>query len=141
MSIIFDEVTGKTEIAVLCVKGHWADDIMDGRKPLEIRSKRSHYRGPLMIVKSQPAGWDSKAFGPGGRALGIVQMVNCREYKRDREDFKNSNGVPWTPKQWAWVMVKPQRFASPFPLKGRLGIFRIVVTREFFESITKETPR
>lgn len=135
--IVFDRATGTAEIPALCVKDHWADDIMDGRKLLEIRSRRARYRGPLMIVKSQPSGWNSKTQGVGGRALGIVEMVNCREYKRDREDFRNSNEVPWTPKQWAWVLVKPQRFRAPFPVKGRLGIFRVVVTREFIEDLLK----
>lgn len=138
--ILFDKMMGTAEIPALCVKEPWADDIMDGRKALEIRSRLSRYRGPLMIVKSQPKGWDSKTQGTGGRALGLVEMVNCREYKRDGEDFRNSNKVPWTPKQWAWVLVKPKRFRAPFPVKGRLGIFRVTMTREFFDDITKAAP-
>lgn len=138
--IVFDPTTGTAEIPALCVKDPWAENIMDGIKPLEIRSRRARYRGPLMIVKSQPAGWNSKERGPGGRALGIVDMVNCREYKRDSEDFRNSNKVPWVPKQWAWVFMKPKRFRVPFPVKGRLGIFRVVVTREFFEDLMKVAP-
>lgn len=122
----------------LCVRDPWAGRIMNlspARKSLEIRSRRLRYEGPLVIVQSQPDGWNSRKLGPGGRALGVVDMVNCRTYQRDRADLAASGGVPWQYGLYAWVLVKPRPFPRPFPVKGQLGLFTIEVPATVWDKV------
>ena len=113
---------------MIVVRQPWAWLIVNGKKDIENRSWRTHYRGPLLIQAS--AGLPSKSdleearrfarkrgvnlpeeFETGG-IVGMVHLKECVTSSRSR----------WFLGPVGWVLSKPRRF--PFvPLKGRLGIF------------------
>ena len=53
----------------LSVRAPWAGLIATGTKTLEVRSRRTHYRGELLICESG-----------GGGAVVVVELVGCRPF-------------------------------------------------------------
>ena len=99
----------------LSVRSPWAGMIADGVKTLEIRSRRTHYRGPLLICQSG-----------GGGAVAEVVVVDCRPF--GEQDDAASGGV-WTLRpdartHYAWVLRLVRRVTSA-PIKGRLGFYDV----------------
>jgi hypothetical protein len=89
--------------------------IARGEKTIEVRSRRTHYRGELLICASR-----------GGGAVAIVEVVDCRPLTA--ADDAASGGV-WTkfPKartHYAWVMRLVQRVKSE-PIKGKLSMYDV----------------
>ncbi len=99
----------------LSVRPPWSSLIASGAKTLEIRSRRTHYRGPLLICESR-----------GGGAVAIVELVDCRPFTF--EDDAASGGVwsrfPETHGYWAWVLRLVRRVISE-PIRGRLGLYDV----------------
>src|SRR4051812_27857681 len=54
----------------ISVKPQWADLIASGKKTLEIRSRRTLHRGPLLICATKP----------GGVARCVVNVTDCRPF-------------------------------------------------------------
>lgn len=123
----------------LSVKQPWAELIVRGAKPLEIRGRPVHYRGPLAIHASQR--WDGSSdakaawFGarslgepvepsslPLGRVVGVVDLDGCHRYMPEDQPRALT---PWKPDRWAWLMTRPRRADSPFPVRGQLGLWEI----------------
>lgn len=96
----------------------WAGLIREGLKTLEIRSRPTHYRGPLLICSSQRPAYDSI---PGGSAICMVEVVGCRPMTRDDEA---AAGCPFREGLWAWELadVRPVR---PFAVKGALSFYNV----------------
>lgn len=107
----------------LSVRQPHADRIALGLKTIEMRSKPTHHRGPLLIcVSSQP-----RIEGrPHGVALCLVNVADCRPLRKDDE---HSTGVPYAPNHYAWVIDKVVPLESigikPFPVKGALGFYNV----------------
>jgi len=99
----------------LSVREPWASMIARGEKTLEIRSRRTHYRGPLAICASR-----------GGGAVAVVELVDCRPFRA--EDDAASGHVwskyPESHAHYAWVLRVVRRVKSGV-IKGRLGFYEI----------------
>jgi hypothetical protein len=115
----------------LSVQQPWAQLIANGEKSLEVRIRRTHYRGPLVICASgRPAPLHVaelyslsmlRAKAPRGCTICIVDLVDCIEGKP--EHAAHTGGVDPTG-QWCWVLKNP-RALEQRPVKGWLGIFDI----------------
>lgn len=95
----------------LSVKPRWAALIAAGTKTLEIRSRRTHHRGPLLICATQP----------DGIAKCVVEVTDCRPFEPEDAD---AACVPWSPGLWAWQLANP-RGVAPLPVRGQQGIFHV----------------
>jgi ASCH domain-containing protein len=99
----------------LSVREPWASMIASGQKTIEVRSRRTHYRGPLAICASR-----------GGGAVAVVELVDCRPMTAD--DDKASGGVwsrfPECRTHFAWTLRLVHRVTSD-PIKGRLGFYDV----------------
>jgi hypothetical protein len=111
----------------LCVQNPWAALIRDGRKTLEVRSWKTAYRGPLVIVASRK--WSSHeqalvyhteySSEPVGCTLCVVDLCDIREGKKS--DTAACGGVD--PRgYWVWELADPRTLPMS-PVKGRLGLF------------------
>lgn len=111
---------------VLTVRQPWAHLIVSGKKKIENRTRRIHYRGPLLIqaaVSASPKGeWEhflkerrasvNIDLLKRGGIIGICDVVDCVE------DHDNH----WFEGPFGWLLEN----ASPLPfipLKGQLSIF------------------
>jgi ASCH domain len=84
-------------VRALSVREPWATMIASGTKTLEIRSRRTTHRGPLVICASR-----------GGGAVAVVELVACRPFvERD-----------------AWELRVTRRLSGPL-VKGRLGFYDV----------------
>jgi len=117
----------------LTVKQPWAHWIVSGQKNVENRSRRTHYRGELLIHAG--TAWDHTsqarqielelALGltrpssddvPYGAIIGSVQVVNCI-----RDSWS-----PWAaPGRWHWLLRNPVVFSTPIPCRGMLGLWNV----------------
>lgn len=99
----------------LSVKEPWAGLIRSGRKTIEVRSWLTKYRGPLVICASAAPKSDLS-----GHAVAVVQLVECRP-----ATAKDSGAACFEVRDgYAWVL-REVRAIKPYPVKGRLGIFRL----------------
>lgn len=99
----------------LSVRAPWAEMIADGSKTLEIRSRRTHYRGELLICQSG-----------GGGAVAIVELTDCRPFTPDDD---NASGGVWTKhpearRGFAWTMRVVRRVTSD-TIKGKLSFYDV----------------
>jgi hypothetical protein len=97
------------------VQSPWAGMIADGTKTIEIRSRRTNYRGELLICQSR-----------GGGAVAVVEVVDCRPFTE--ADDVASGGV-WTKhpsarSHYAWVLRLVRRVTSA-PIKGKLSFYDV----------------
>jgi hypothetical protein len=89
--------------------------IADGRKTIEIRSRRTAHRGELLICESR-----------GGGAVAVVALVACRPFVE--ADDAASGGVwtlhPGARGHFAWVLRLVRRVVSD-RISGRLGFYDV----------------
>jgi hypothetical protein len=114
---------------ILVVRQPWEWLIVHGLKDIENRSRRTHYRGPLLIQAAarQPSDENLAAarerrvklpadFEIGG-IVGLVEVVDCIEASRSK----------WFEGPFGWVLSN----ARPLPFvahKGQLGLFEADTT-------------
>lgn len=102
----------------LSVRAPWAEMIASGAKSLEIRSRRTHYRGDLLICQSG-----------GGGAVAVVRLVDCRPFVE--ADDAASGGV-WSSGRaregYAWELELVRRVTSE-PIRGKLGFYDVAEDR------------
>jgi hypothetical protein len=109
---------GKQTIKALVVRQPFASMIAGGRKRIEWRSWRTHYRGGLLIVAAKrrpraadlPAGMTANDL-PLGVALCVTRLTDCI----------------WNDKWqlWEWHLADIRPLKRPFPVQGRLGLFPV----------------
>jgi hypothetical protein len=119
----------------ISIQQPWASLIVSGRKTIEIRSWKLNHRGPLVILAGTGKwkGEHEHQIGPRGVIVGVVDVVDCREFSRAdsaascvpeselrRLTFDQSG--PLGPKQWFSWVFKNARTCRNVPFKGRLGI-------------------
>jgi len=107
----------------LSIKQPYADLIAKRIKTLEVRSWRTNYRGPLVIVSSkQPDRLMLKKYhaegANNGVTIALVKLVGVREGRR--KDKKAACVNPSGKYVWELKMV---RKLLPVPVKGRLGLY------------------
>lgn len=122
----------------LTEKQPWPALQMLGLKELEIRSRKTNYRGPLMVTSSQRPEPTKVAFQairkaggnitsallydkilPNGYALFVCDLTDCQPMTPKDEARAL---VPYREGLWAWTFenIRP---LEPFPVKGQLGIW------------------
>ncbi len=102
----------------LSVRQPWASLIAAGIKTLEIRSKRTRHRGPLLICASQRPAYDTL---PCGVAVCIVDVVDARPMRPEDEA---ASGVAYDPALWAWELAGACE-VEPVEVTGRLGFYDV----------------
>lgn len=125
----------------LTVKQPYANDLVTaaykdengvvyGRKSIEVRSKKTSYRGDVLICSS------AKPVYPGmesGVTLGLVELYDVKPIKEfTPEDWENTR-IPKEKrakitKGFGWMMRNPRRVVE-MPIKGQLGIYNLVYTK------------
>ena len=114
-------------IQALSVRQPWAWAIVAGYKDVENRTRRTNFRGPLLIhagAAIDPVGfqflWEMglhKALPENllqGGLVGMIEVVDCT---RSHESY-------WAaPGHWHWVLSEPKEFRNVLPCPGRLGMF------------------
>jgi len=123
----------KSSIKALTIRQPWAELILRGRKPYELRSWKTKYRGPLVIQAAMGVdSEDAKSLGLNpetlttGSFVGAAILSDVRPYTEvDAKLLRNRRaGGSWRPNLFAWVLKKPRRFA-PVKAKGQLGLFKV----------------
>ncbi|MEK4428472.1 ASCH domain-containing protein [Paenibacillus sp. FSL M7-0802] len=99
----------------LIIKPKWADMVLSGFKPWEIRGSRTHKRGTIGIIKSG-----------SGLVYGTVELVGCvpltmyNWYENNDKHHLSYADVDYkTP--YAWVMQNPVIYPVPIPYKHPQG--------------------
>lgn len=125
----------------LTVKQPYANDLVTaaykdengvvyGRKSIEVRSKKTSYRGDVLICSS------AKPVYPGmesGVTLGLVELYDVKPIKYfTPEDWENTR-IPKEKREkitkgFGWLMRNPIRVVE-MPIKGQLGIYNLVYTK------------
>lgn len=99
----------------LSVRAPWAEMIASGSKTIEVRSRRTHYRGELLICQSR-----------GGGAVAIVELVDCRPLTSSDDAASGGvwNKMPECREHFAWVLRFVRRVTSD-KINGRLGFYDV----------------
>jgi hypothetical protein len=119
----------------LSIRQPWADLIIEGKKTLELRSWRTHYRGPLAIHASQTVddaacrahGVDPRSLSTGV-IIGVIDLVDIialDETSYLERQAEHLGDAPFEPPLFGWALANPQPLAHPVPLPGRMGLFNI----------------
>ena len=104
----------------LSVRQPWASLIAAGTKMIEVRSRRTSHRGPLLICASR---FGDPADGrPRGVSLCIVDVIDCRPLRPDED--RSAACFLGTDRQWAWVLANPRQ-VDQVPVRGQLGLFEV----------------
>lgn len=122
-------------IKAMSVRQPWAWGLVFGPKRIENRSRRIHYRGPLVIHSGRShEEWLGRPYGewlslmPGlpstlpdeshfGVLYGIVDLIDCVPFERVADD-------PFAEGPWCWIVENP-RPVEPMPFRGVLGLFDV----------------
>lgn len=115
----------------LTVKQPYADDLVNGSKTIEVRSRKTSYRGDLLICSS------ASPVYPGmqsGCTLGFVELYDIKPVSEfTKEDWDNTR-IPIDKRKnitkgYGWFMRNPRRVIE-MPIKGQLGIYNLVYTKD-----------
>lgn len=112
----------------------WADLVMMGVKDVENRSKRTHFRGTILVHASatrppqDQIDWFTRAarragdlgerevYEPDlGALLGTVDIVDC----------VTTSESEWFGGPYGWILSNPKPFRRIIPYKGAVGIFYV----------------
>lgn len=125
----------KLELRALTIRQPWAELILRGRKPYEIRSWSTKYRGPLVIHSAAKvnSGYAIElGLNPdklvAGAFVGVAVLTDVRPFTRNDAWLlkKNRAGFGgWEPDLFSWVLAKPRRIAPPIKAKGKLGLIKV----------------
>lgn len=123
----------------LSIRQPWADLIACGEKSVEVRSWKTNYTGPLLIVSSYARGpherWAEQQWGYlvnnehrlKGHALAIVHLHDCFPMNFEATIYARTS--TWNKDDWGWDFLKVKKI-NPFHVKGRQGLFNVVVPLE-----------
>ena len=135
----FNSPKSKTaSIRALTIRQPWAELILRGRKPYELRSWSTSYRGPLVIHAAMSVdSEDAKRLGLNpetlitGAFVGVAVLSDVRSYTREDARLlkKRRAGFGWFPRKFSWVLKRPRRI-SPVRAKGQLSLFKVPKTVE-----------
>jgi hypothetical protein len=125
--------TKNPSIKALTIRQPWAELILRGRKPYELRSWRTNHRGPLVIHAAMRVdSEDTKRLGLNpeklitGSFVGVAVLSDVRRYTSEDARLLRGKraGGRWYPHLFSWVLKKPRRI-SPIKAKGQLGLFNV----------------
>jgi hypothetical protein len=119
-----------SQIKALTIRQPWAELILRGRKPYEVRKWKTEWRGLLAIHSSKKIdAQDARDLGLDpeklrtGCFVGVATLSEVRPYTRDDARLlkKRSAGGDWEPNHFAWVLKKPRRI-MPTKAKGGASV-------------------
>ena len=120
----------------------YAQLIARGVKTLEIRSRKTTYRGDVLIcagngkelwqnVSPKPFAYNeeelAELYKSCGYALAVVTITDCR--LMTPEDAKEAC-CEYRDGHYAYVLTNPRPLAKPFTVCGNLGLFNVTVNPE-----------
>jgi predicted transcriptional regulator len=103
----------------LIIKPKWADLILDGKKTIEVRGRKTNIRGTIGIIKS-----GSK------KVYGTSELFDCAELTNENFDlWKDRHKLEITyeqlleiyPKPYAWCLRKIDKFEDPIDYTHKNG--------------------
>lgn len=111
----------------LCVKQPYANAIAVGAKTIEVRSRKTNYRGPILICSSK------NPYIPGlasGATLALCEIEDCKAVKDFTDEDWEKTHIPIKTRKtfsngYGWILKNIRRVIE-IPICGRLGIFDIV---------------
>lgn len=119
---------------VLVVRQPFAELIASGRKTIELRSKPTRWRGPVLILAAhvRHAAWSDGrlvegldrgelARAPVGRSVCVVDFIGCRPATPADEGAACLRGIPETG-WYAWLLGPPARVEQR-PTVGRQALY------------------
>src|SRR5262249_21131203 len=121
-------------IRALTIRQPFPELILRRRKPYEIRSWKTNYRGPLLIHSAAKIRTDcAEEVGLKAGTLttsafvGIAVLSDVRPYTRADSKLLNQRRAigSWSPSLFSWVLKNPIRLARPIKANGRLGLFTV----------------
>lgn len=102
-----------------------------GTKTIEVRSKKTKYRGDLMVCSAA----SPEIYGlESGVTLGLIELYDVKPAKDfTPEDWENTR-IPEKEQHkyrhgFGWMMRNPRRVIE-HPVKGQLGIYNLVYTKD-----------
>lgn len=101
----------------LSIKQPWANMIVSGQKTIETRTWATNYRGDLLICSSK-----KPDIAPAGYALAIVELYDCRPMTKADEAAACCELYAGA---FSWLIRNILRIETPFPVKGKLGLFEV----------------
>ena len=114
----------------ISLKQPWASFIAIGQKTIETRTWKTNYRGELLIVSSKSKIEKGLPYAglfnlklEFGKALAIVNLVDCRPMKKEDEEKAM---CPCSPGRYAWILENIRKI-EPFPVKGQLGLYDVEI--------------
>lgn len=117
----------------LSVRQPWAEMIILGRKPIELRTWQRSYRGRIWIHAGRQTdealellyGYSNLFHGGyiGSAELTSIEYIDNRRWEAWRE-MHHDRG-PFQPNLFAWVLAHPRRLARPLPAKGDVGLYTV----------------
>jgi len=115
-------------VKVLTVRQPYASDIASGVKTVELRSRATHYRGPLAIHSSAKPDKGLEAYCEGlplGQVICVVTVVGCRvALCDDAQAACLPNGESVQAGTYAWEIADP-RLVKPLPRRGKLNLWNL----------------
>lgn len=115
----------------LSVRQPFAFFISEGAKTIELRSRPTNHRGPLLICASKSGGdwWyrDSEITCelPKGAHACVVNLVDCRPATKEDAVAAQCEPEDITEGMWAWVLSDDSTPVLPTPVVGRLNMFDV----------------
>lgn len=108
----------------LAVRQPWATYIAEHTKTIEVRTWRTAYRGPLLVVASGRPHQHADEAGhiwtlPAQVQVCIVDLVDVRPMARADEEHAH---VAWAPDLFAWRLANP-RHVRPIAHRGQLSLY------------------
>lgn len=120
----------------LSVKQPYAEYIASGVKGIEVRSKPTKYRGEILICASRD-GKPSESAPGYGCTLAFVELYDCKPLSELTPEEWEKTKLPGylieklkaSKNGYGWFVKNPRRVIE-FPVKGQLGIFNLVYTKD-----------
>lgn len=126
------------KLKALSFRQPWADLVLDGKKTLDLRTWRTHHRGPLAVYASQtiekehclehgidPAGLTT------GAVIGLVDLVDVVELDEAAYEARTSehlSGRHFRAPMFGWELANPRLLVDPQPARGRLLLFEVDIS-------------
>ena len=115
----------------LSIRQPWAELVISGRKPIEIRSWSTRYRGRIWIHAAQHVDQQlDERYGLSslfrGGFIGSVELTSIEPFDSKRwESWKHRHldEGPYKIGLFAWILVHPRRFNSPIQAPGQTNLF------------------
>ena len=129
----------------LIVKQPYANRISEGQKTVELRTRKTSFRGDLVICSSLYPEFEGLE---NGCTICLVELYDVKKVSDlTDEEIKKTCLHPkagyWKHAKYAYMLRNPRKLIE-FPVKGQLGIWNLIYTKEtiipypIFESVPEK---